>query len=503
VQQLIDYEPVIGVDLAPDYIRATQVERVAGEYYLRNIGIIEMPPDCIEDGRIIRPNVVGRAIKELFRERKFESKKVVTAVRGKGVVSRIITLPSMPQERLRKLIEKEVERYVLFSEEDKVVYYYPIEEFDDHDRRKINIMLVVARKSLCRSYYEAFKAANLELISIDTSSFSIMRELHNSMPDAMQGNAMSLILDYQGLSMNIFSGDTLRFSRNVILDNNDVSAFSNGFVDRVIGEVLLAMNYYQGEYRRGDMLQGMVMSVGAEGGMEVFEHMKNAVGDVPVELHNPFGNIKLNIDQFPASIMEKVDSNFVTSVGLSLRGQELDMLPLQVDLLPPEITENKIFTQQRNMFFRYLLFIAVLLAGIYAFLSFTTRGVDNQLDRQTYKEQNVNNMLNQFKQKKLETMRLNPLDANAPVTMNMSPVFEEVKSVIPKNAQLTSMVIRKPDVVEFEGIAEDSPAVSDFMMALENSRRFFDPELGPRNVVNVFDRKMVSFVIRCHFREIK
>jgi len=46
---------------------------------------------------------------------------------------------------------------VIFSEEDKVVYYHPIEEFDEHDRRKVSILLVVAQKSLCRSYYDTFR----------------------------------------------------------------------------------------------------------------------------------------------------------------------------------------------------------------------------------------------------------------------------------------------------------------------------------------------------------
>ncbi|HOY62404.1 MAG TPA: pilus assembly protein PilM, partial [bacterium] len=177
MDRLLEYDPVVGVDIAPDYIRATQLERVGGEYYLRNIGMVETPPDSFEGGMIVRPTAVAEALRELFRERRFETKKVVTAVRGKGVVSRIITLPSMPQERLRRLIENEVNRYIVFSEDDKVVYYHPIEEFDEHDRRKVNIMLVVARKSLCMSFCETFKRANLELTGIDFGMFGIMREL--------------------------------------------------------------------------------------------------------------------------------------------------------------------------------------------------------------------------------------------------------------------------------------------------------------------------------------
>ncbi|MFA6449544.1 MAG: pilus assembly protein PilM [bacterium] len=499
MERLLEYEPVIGVDIAPDYIRATQIERVGGEYYLRNIGIKETPPDCIEDGRIIRPSAVARAVKELFRERRFETKRVLAAVRGKGVVSRIITLPSLPHERLRRLIETEVNRYVMFSEEDKVVYYHPLEEFDEHDRRKVSILLVVAQKSLCRSYYDTFREAGLELVALDLSALSILRELRNSQSYPAHGSAMALIFDYSTVSMNIFGGDVIRFSRNISASRMGPAELTNGHMDKMIGEVLLALHYYQSEYSRGDMIQKLILSSGSVEGTEIHEAIQESVGSLPVEVHSPFANIKLNIDEFPASVMEQVDSRFLTSVGLSLRGQEMQVLPFQVDLMPPEIGENKLLAKHVWLFVKCALLVGAICAMAYFGLMRRSDQLRDDTKILAQKQAELKSESIRLSARQRESMKLNPLSGAVQATANFSQLFEEIKKVVPKTVQLTALRITGADSVEFEGIAESNPSIYYFVSSLKNSKLFANVELGPHSTVKALDRQMVGFVIRCRY----
>jgi len=499
LDRLLEYDPVVGVDIAPDYIRATQLERVGGEYYLRNIGMVETPHESFEGGMIVRPTAVAEALRELFRERRFETKKVVTAVRGKGVVSRIITLPSMPQERLRRLIENEVNRYIVFSEDDKVVYYHPIEEFDEHDRRKVNIMLVVARKSLCMSYCETFKRANLELTGIDFGMFGIMRELRNSMPYSLTGNTMSVISDSQSVSMNIFSGDTLKFTRTTNVGKEDLAG-GNGQVDRVVGEMLLALNYYQTEHPQGDMIQKLVVSAGATGD-KLVAAVRESVDEIPVETHSPFANIRLNVEDFPASVMERVDSDFAASVGLALHGQELDILPFQVDLLPSEVHHGKLIASQLKTFVRWALVALIVIFGPYVYLKESQqKSLNNRIASLTAEQDELTGLMSRQAASREQQRKLNPLSAETPAAANLSPLFEEVKRVIPKTAQLTAMRVVAPNVVEFEGIAEDNPSIFYFKSSLASSEMFEEVELGPRSMIRAHGRGMVGFVIRCRHR---
>jgi Tfp pilus assembly PilM family ATPase/Tfp pilus assembly protein PilN len=499
LDRLLEYEPIVGVDIAPDFIRAAQIERVGDEYYLRNIGIKETPPDCIEEGRIIRTGIVAKAIKELYRERQFNTKKVYAAVRGKGVISRMITLPSLPHERLGRLIETEVNRYVIFSEDDKVVYYHPIEEFDEQDRRKVSILLVVAQKSLCRSYYETFREAGLELAGLDLSTLSIMRELRNSQSYMAHGSTMALIFDQSTVSMNIFGGDIMRFSRSINTGNVSAAELTNGYLNKLIGEVLLALHFYQSEFSRGDMVQRLILSSGSVEGNEIYTAIQESAGSLPVEVHSPFANIKLNMDDFPASIMEQVDSKFLTSVGLALRGQELEVLPFQVDLMPPEIAENKILRKHFWVFVRCAM-VLVFLCVISAFMltRFEDR-VKSETQLIGEKKAQVKSEIIRLSARQKDSLKLNPLPADTQVTTNLSPLLEEVKKVIPKTVQLTALRMVDSDSVEFEGIAESNTSIFYFVSSLKNSKFFKDIELGPHSPVKAFDREMVGFVIRCSY----
>lgn len=336
------YEPVVGLDIGPDGIRVVELERIDSQYHLLNFGIAPMPEGAMQDGYVVQPRVVGKAIRELFAERRITNRRVVTAVRGHKVVSRLITLPAMPQDRLRRLIESEINRYVLFGSEDKIVFYHPMEEFEEDNARRVSVMLVIAERNLCYSYYEAIHAAGLECLALDMSSFAILRVLRNSMM-RMQGSVMSLVYDYHGISMNVFHGDTIRYSRSLKLQTMSPAEMSNGFLDKCLSETLLALQFYQTEFSRGSQVRKLVVSLGASGGLDLYHILSDHIEDIPIEMHTPFNNIRVDVDAFPSHLMEQADLSFLTAVGLGLRGMENERLPFQVDLMPTEIAEMKRF----------------------------------------------------------------------------------------------------------------------------------------------------------------
>jgi len=499
LEQQVLTEPVVGVDIGPDCIRATQIERVGDEYYLSNIGIIPTPPGSIDRGFIVEPKQVAQALKQLFRDRRFDTNRVATAIRGRGVVGRIITLPSMPQDRLKNLIENEVGRYVMFSDQDKVVYYYPLEEFDEFDRRKVNILLVVAQKSLCRTYFQVFKNAGLDLVGIDFSTFAILRELKNSGRDVTTGNTMALVLDSQGACLNIFRRDRLQFLRHIRMEDNE--SITNGFKEKVVTEVMLSLHYQQAQNAGMGSINRLVASLGTRESEEIGDELKECIDEIPVETHSPFSNIKVNLDDFPPEVMEKVDTNFLTSVGIALRGQEIDLLPFQIDLLPTEIHQMKAFGSHVKTF--AVMFFFVLFGFILAwqYIGISNKKLDGQIEQMELQIKQNKPILQRISAQKRMLQTIDTIDGDVELTRDWLVVLEEVKSLIPKNVQLRDLDISSDGSIEFSGIAEAKPAIFYFVSSLKNSPMFSNVQLvGPRNPVSVYDNTMVTFVIRSEFR---
>jgi len=466
------FEPVIGVDIGPDAIRVVEIERVGREYFLRNFGITPTPRGCMEDGLITDPKTVGRALRELFHKRKFSHRTVVAAVRGSKVASRLITLPAMPHDRLQRLIESEIDRYVLFGSEDKIVYYHPLEEFEEHGRRRVSIMLVIAARDLCYSYYQTLENAGLECAALDVSTFAILRLLRNGMPPVATEDLMSVVYDYQGISMNVFSGDTIRYSRTVKMPALDPMQMQNGFLDKILSEVMLAMHFYQTEHNRGGNLNRMLLSLGAAGGMDLYHVLTEHVDDVPIELHTPFADIKVNVDEFPSELMEQVDMNFLTSVGLAMRGVEIGRLPFSVDLLPTEIAE---MAQLRKLAL-WLCLVLLLIAAATGVMFTRTRAEvvkQQQANARIQKLHNVNQAKIAELEQRAERLKGIPaINGDKKITAPVNTLAMQLSESVPKTMQLLDLDARIQDksdpqgqrdfAVTINAITQDPASIKDF-----------------------------------------
>ena len=505
------HEPVIGLDIAPDYIRVVQLERINADYHLTNFGITETPEGCMEGGHIIHPRVMGKRIQELLQERGIKHRRVVTAVRGAKVASRLITLPAMPHDRLRRLIESEIDRYVLFGDDDKIVFYHPMEEFEEDGRRKVSIMLVIAERNLCYSYYQALSAAGLECTALDMSSFAILRVLRNNMPKISSGSNMSLVFDYHGISMNVFRGETIRYSRSLKLNHLDPAELTNGFMDKCLSEVLLALQYYQTEFPRGGPVKKLVVSLGATGGLNLYHMLKDQIEDIPIEMHTPFNNIKIDVDSFPSHLMEQADLSFLTAVGLALRGMEVERLPFQVDLLPADIEETRKLNSHLLALGAALLLLVVVLAGLTFYNHKRATDLYNQNLTMVSSVKKQTAELDKIKQdiaKQNNTVYEAP---NGRVTFPGHTLTSELGFLAPKNVQLLELGLKVPDTtlkakdkparpeVTLIGIAEApvaKQAREDFTAALEHSDIFDDLKLVESSNKTIHDRAQVQFTIR-------
>jgi len=128
------------------------------------------------------------------------------------------------------------------------------------------------------------------------------------------------------------------------------------------------------------------------------------------------------------------------------------------------------------------------------------KALNNRIATLTAEQEELTGLMSRQATSREQQRKLNPLSTETPVAANLSPLFEEVKTVIPKTAQLTAMRVVAPNVVEFEGIAEDNPSIFYFKSSLASSEMFEEVELGPRSMTRAHGRGMVGFVIRCRHR---
>lgn len=492
----------IGLDIAPDFIRAIELEKIESGYRLAEFGIVPTPEGAVENGKIVNPRLAGRAIRELFKSRKFSSKSVSVALRGAGAMVRILTLPSIHAQQLKKVIESEVNRYIMFSGPDRILYYHPLEEFDEGNKRKLNVLVAAARREVCNSFLKTIKEARLELSALDISAFCAIRTIRNNSREELLTNTLNLVYDQNSIAMNIFHGNTIRFLRTVSLPEGQELPTTNGFLGRLASEVLMAVNFYENERHSGDEISRVFLSLGGAADKEMQTQLEHHLPDVPIDPHSPFNRIQVQADNFPAELLEQIDYGFITAVGLAMRDQEDNPLPFQIDLVPEEITGRKTLFKETRFLFILLFMAAAVIAASFWMLKNKGDTLEKQYAQQEQAIRNVNVSIENARRSSLNSLNLVTIEMNpsAQYTPNTAIALEALKKFVPRDVQLIRLELLPSGKAQIEGITDAAPSINDFLQALSGSGMFTEGELGPRSNVSVGGNKMVRFTIQCGYK---
>ena len=80
---------LVGLDIGSKFVKAVQLTQTAGQYKITEFGIAEVSPQVS----------VPDTINELFSKKNFKTKRVVSAVSGRFVFVRYISMPVMSDEK--------------------------------------------------------------------------------------------------------------------------------------------------------------------------------------------------------------------------------------------------------------------------------------------------------------------------------------------------------------------------------------------------------------------
>lgn len=91
----------VGLDVGSHMIKLAEIRRYGNIGSIKKFGHIATPPGTVENGMINNPEEVGRELGKLVEKLKLKGSKVVSALSGQQVYTRLMTLPAMSLDDLR------------------------------------------------------------------------------------------------------------------------------------------------------------------------------------------------------------------------------------------------------------------------------------------------------------------------------------------------------------------------------------------------------------------
>ena len=185
---------VVGLDIGTWGVRAAELTLGKGGATLERFGQVALPPGAVRDGEVVDSDAVADAVKQLWAQAKFSSKKVVVGVANQKVVVRQVDLPWLPTGELKKALAFQVQDFIPMPVEQAILDFHPLEEYtNDGGARMMRVLLVAAARDMVDSALAAVSKAGLTPQMVDLTSFAVLRALvsmdHTGL-DSMQAEAL-------------------------------------------------------------------------------------------------------------------------------------------------------------------------------------------------------------------------------------------------------------------------------------------------------------------------
>jgi type IV pilus assembly protein PilM len=339
---------VVGLDIGTTAVRAAEVLVGRGGTVLVRIGQAGLPDGAVVDGEVADPAAVAAAIKDLWRRARIGSRQVIIGVASQRVVVRLVDLPWMQPDELRRSLGFQAGDYLPIPVEQTELDYDVIGEHEaSGGQRLLRVLLVAAHKEMLAGHLRAVREAGLRPAGIHLNPIALLRSLG---PVAGFGEGAEALIDVGAriTNMVIHDNGTLRFVRILPMGGHDMTstlqrvleldqdaaeraklAFSAGEavdpeaaelieqrLDTFVEEVRGSLDFYRSQ-QDATPLGRVVVSGGGSLLGPLVERLQAAAG-VPVEHGHTLAGVRVGRLGLDAEQLAELEPTIAVPVGLAL-----------------------------------------------------------------------------------------------------------------------------------------------------------------------------------------
>jgi type IV pilus assembly protein PilM len=334
----------VGLDIGSGLIKLVAITHSANGPILTKVAFTPIGHDAIVEGEIMDPGIVAEAIKGLMSQAGVKTKSVVTAVGGRDVIVKKITMDRMQEAEAREVIRWEAEQHVPFDMDNVELDFQILDP--EGEGLQMTVLLVAAKRELVDHKVALLADVGLQSNIIDVDAFALHNAFEINYPEAMNGVVGLVNIGHEVTNIYILDDGipvltrdipvgTRRFREDLQRERGqsaeEAERILQGGAGGEIPEAFLQTRTEElavGIERAGAFLQTASRSTGGisrifiTGGGARIPRLSRSLGDrlqIPVQLANPIEKLQVAEGVFDSMQVDEVAPLLMLPIGLALR----------------------------------------------------------------------------------------------------------------------------------------------------------------------------------------
>lgn len=168
----------LGIDIGDSSLKMVELKKRNRKIYLSNYAFSENVSE-VNFTKIEDIDYLAQAINKVRSEAGITSTRVTVSLPTFAVFSSIISLSNVDKKLLAEAVNEEAKKVIPLPLEEMILDWKIIPDKNNKIQSKgnIRIFLTGSPKKLVRKYIDVFKKAKLNLVSLETETFSLVRSL--------------------------------------------------------------------------------------------------------------------------------------------------------------------------------------------------------------------------------------------------------------------------------------------------------------------------------------
>ncbi len=191
----------VGLDIGSGLIKMVVIDHSSGEPVLTKVAFASVVDDAIVEGEVVDTGIVTDTIKGLMSTAGVKTKKVATAVGGRDVIIKKVTMDRMKETEAREMIRWEAEQHVPFDMDSVELDFQILDP--EGDGLQMTVLLVAAKRELVQTKMSLLAEVGLEPSIIDVDAFALHNAFELNYPDAQQGVVGLVNIGHEITNVNI------------------------------------------------------------------------------------------------------------------------------------------------------------------------------------------------------------------------------------------------------------------------------------------------------------